>query len=79
MRNVKWVFPVYLVLNLLILPATSFHGGHHLVDVFGGIALFAIGTVIAEKTVGRMYRESGGPGQLAADPQPVRGTVPQES
>ena len=29
-------------LNLLMIPAILVHGGHHLVDVFGGLALFAV-------------------------------------
>ena len=77
-RNVKWVFPVYLVLNILILPATSFHGGHHMVDAFAGIALFVVGTILAEKTVGKMYKESGQPEQLEPDMKPADAAAPQE-
>jgi len=56
-RNIKWLFPVFVVLNLLMVPATPLHGGHHLVDVFGGMALFALGTYLAEKVVGKIYAD----------------------
>jgi membrane-associated phospholipid phosphatase len=36
-----WLFWPYLVLNILMVPATLTHGGHHLIDVFGGVAMFA--------------------------------------
>ncbi len=36
------VFGIALVLNLAMVPATILHGGHHLVDVLGGIATFGI-------------------------------------
>lgn len=37
---IKRVFPIFLILNLLILPATLIHGGHHLLDLFAGFLLF---------------------------------------
>ncbi|MEL7274274.1 MAG: phosphatase PAP2 family protein [Pseudomonadota bacterium] len=55
MRGVRFLFPVYLVLNLLIIPATPLHGGHHLVDILGGLILFLIGTFMAERLVARYY------------------------
>lgn len=36
----KRLFPVFLVLNILIMPATLIHGGHHLLDLFAGFVLF---------------------------------------
>ncbi|MDM7956171.1 phosphatase PAP2 family protein [Blastomonas sp.] len=35
------LFPVFLAINILMLPAILLHGGHHLVDVLGGFAVFA--------------------------------------
>lgn len=37
-----WLFWPYLVVNTLMMPATLTHGGHHLVDVPGGMVLFAL-------------------------------------
>ena len=71
MRNVKWVFPVFVVINLLMLPATPLHGGHHMVDIFGGIALFVFGTHLAEKMVRKMYRENGSAERLESDLRPA--------
>ena len=31
-----------VVLNTLMVPAILIHGEHHLIDIFGGLALFAI-------------------------------------
>ena len=76
-RTISWVFPIFLVLNLLILPATFFHGGHHMIDAFAGMALFVGGTILAEKIVGRMYRENGDAAQLEADLRPVGDAAPQ--
>lgn len=67
MRGVRGLFPIYVVLNLLIIPATPLHGGHHLIDVFAGLALFALGTVLAEKTVARMYRQDNLADRLESD------------
>lgn len=67
MRGVRGLFWAYLVLNLLILPATPLHGGHHLIDIPAGFVLFVLGTVLAERLVARMYRESGEPDYLEKD------------
>lgn len=50
-RNIKFLFPIFLVLNLIILPATFIHGGHHLLDPFAGLVLFLIANSIAQKLV----------------------------
>lgn len=50
-RNVRWLFPGFLVLNLLILPATVIQGGHHLIDVIAGLVLFLVGVWMAKKLV----------------------------
>lgn len=48
---IRSLFPFFLIVNILMLPAILVHGGHHLVDVFGGIAVFAIAAVISGRTV----------------------------
>lgn len=50
-RNIRYLYPFFLVLNLLILPATIIHGGHYLFDIMAGIALFAFGHYVARKVV----------------------------
>lgn len=47
--GIRWLFPAFLLLNLLILPGTLFHGGHHLVDLLAGFALFLIGVWAVER------------------------------
>ncbi|HWD13790.1 phosphatase PAP2 family protein [Pseudochrobactrum sp. sp1633] len=41
-RSLKWMFPVFLIVNLLVFPATLAHGGHYLIDLAGGLILFLI-------------------------------------
>jgi len=57
-RNVKYLAPIFLVLNLLILPATFIHGGHHLVDLPAGFAMFALGTFLAKVLVDQGYKSN---------------------
>jgi membrane-associated phospholipid phosphatase len=42
-----------LLVNLVMLLATLVHGGHHLIDVIGGIAVFALGVLIANRLTRR--------------------------
>jgi hypothetical protein len=42
-RHVRWLFYPYLATGLLVLPAVLVHGGHHLVDIPAGMAVFAFG------------------------------------
>lgn len=37
-----WLFWPYLFINILMIPATLVHGGHHLIDLPGGVVLFVI-------------------------------------
>lgn len=46
-----WLGWPYAVVNLLMIPATLGHGGHHLVDLFGGAILFALCCGIAARWV----------------------------
>jgi len=38
--SIRAIFPVFLVLNILMIPATIINGGHHLIDLIGGLAFF---------------------------------------
>ncbi len=49
--GLRKLFPVFLVLNLIVLPGTLIHGGHHLADLFGGAILFGLGVWMAERIV----------------------------
>lgn len=60
-RNVKYLAPIFLVVNILILPATFIHGGHHMVDLPAGFVMFAIGTYLALKMVDAGYKENALP------------------
>ncbi|ODT07902.1 MAG: hypothetical protein ABS58_04950 [Mesorhizobium sp. SCN 65-20] len=42
MAGFRRVFPLVLAVNVLMLPAILLHGGHHLVDIAGGLAVFAL-------------------------------------
>ena len=54
-RNVKWVFPVYLGLNALILPGIYMHGGHHMIDLPAGMLVAIVGIYLARKAVYHEY------------------------
>lgn len=41
------LFPFFLAANILMLPAILVHGGHHLIDVVGGLAVFSASLVAA--------------------------------
>lgn len=46
-RPFRRLFPFFLVVNVLMIPAILVHGGHHLVDVLGGVAVFALALAMA--------------------------------
>lgn len=50
-----------LVLNLLMIPATLLHGGHHLVDLAGGLAVFAAVAVLARRLIPQRPATGTGP------------------
>jgi len=50
-RNVKYVAPVFLILNLLILPSIFIHGGHHFLDLPAGFLMFLFGTWLAKNAM----------------------------
>lgn len=60
-RRIRWLFPVMLVMNLLVLPALLVHGSHHLVDIPGGIATFAFALFLACSVMARGERRQRTP------------------
>ncbi len=48
---IRWLIAPMLLLNMAILPGTLFHGGHHLVDIFAGFALFLFGMWAANRLI----------------------------
>lgn len=65
--SIRWLFPVYLVVNILIVPGTLMHGGHHLMDAPGGLVLFLIGIFLTERIVGYHYQSNKHPAFLASE------------
>ncbi|MBD8688989.1 MULTISPECIES: phosphatase PAP2 family protein [unclassified Rhizobium] len=55
----RWVFPFALCLNAMMVPAILVHGGHHLSDVVGGIAMFAVVYLLGGKLVARLAQPDG--------------------
>ncbi|PSH63179.1 phosphatase PAP2 family protein [Phyllobacterium sophorae] len=47
MAQTKRVFPLFLIVNILMLPAILVHGGHHLVDVFAGFIVFGLALMVS--------------------------------
>ncbi len=64
-RSIRWLFPVYLVLNLLIMPGIFLHGGHHLIDLPAGLVVAVVGIAIARRIVYRQYDEMKAPAVVA--------------
>ncbi len=53
MRRHRKVFALLVVINTLMIPAIIVHGNHHMMDVFGGLATFALAAWLANKSVAR--------------------------
>ncbi len=49
-RTNRLLFPIIFMINLFVLPGVLIHGGHHLIDVFGGL-LTAYGTICVSRYV----------------------------
>ncbi len=60
-RQLPLLFPVFLGVNLLVLPATLIHGGHHLIDLPAGVAL------CTHQLVAQRWPQEGGSRVLAAE------------
>lgn len=50
-RGVRWSFPVFLVLNLLMLASVPSEGGHYLVDLLAGLVVAVIAVVAARRLI----------------------------
>ena len=59
------LFPFFLVINLLMIPAILAHGGHHLMDLLGGVAVFGL----ALATAGRLLQPRPAAGAPAVAPR----------
>ena len=46
-----FLFVPILLLNIAMIPATLVHGGHHLIDLVGGLAVFALGVWVANRLI----------------------------
>lgn len=44
-----WLFWPYVAINALMVPATLTHGGHHLIDMPGGVLLFVLSFALARQ------------------------------
>lgn len=60
-----WAFWPALVVNLLMIPATLTHGGHHAIDLPGGVFLFVLSLGLATKLL-RSDRNARNPFRPAA-------------
>lgn len=49
--NLTWARWPFFFVNLLVLPGTIVHGGHHLIDVFGGAVVTMAGLVVANRLI----------------------------
>lgn len=50
-RTTRWWFPILVVINLFVLPGVLIHGGHHLIDVFGGLLTASCTIYVARHVV----------------------------
>ena len=66
-RPLRWVFPLFVAINVLVIPGTIIHGGHHMIDLPAGIALFALGAWLAHTFVARRWPLEGGQRVLAPE------------
>ena len=56
MAKYRLVFPIFIAINALMLPAILVHGGHHLVDLIGGIATFAVAMSLTGLALSQLKR-----------------------
>ncbi|MFZ1468362.1 MAG: phosphatase PAP2 family protein [Paracoccaceae bacterium] len=45
------VFPLFMLSSLAMIPATLAHGGHHLMDLMGGVAIFVVAVWLTARLV----------------------------
>jgi len=65
-RKIKYVFPVFLIVNLLMMPATLIHGGHHLIDLPAGFVTFLLGIYAAKIILRKVETQSSNPLEAAS-------------
>ncbi len=58
-RNMRWLFPVLVLVNLAVLPAVVVHGGHYLVDIPAGIAVFLLSLAATRAVFRSSARQRG--------------------
>ena len=49
LRTIRWIFWPLLAFNLAMPAAIIIHGGHHLTDLFGGAAMFAVAAFVTDR------------------------------
>lgn len=49
--TIRRLFPILFVINLFVLPGVLIHGGHHLIDVFGGLLTAGCTIYVARNVV----------------------------
>lgn len=54
-RGLRYVFPAFIILNVLLFISTAPIGGHHFADLWGGL-LLALASIYAVKTVPKLRR-----------------------
>jgi PAP2 superfamily len=54
MRHYKFVWPAFLIVNAIMIPAILIQGGHHLSDMVGGIVIFTIAYKMAQIVMRRL-------------------------
>lgn len=67
-RPFKMVWPVVIALNILMVPCVIVQGGHHLTDVFGGVAVFFVAYAGAVKLMERISAPAASLGSGSAVP-----------
>jgi len=60
-----------ILLNLVVLIAIPIHGGHHLVDMFGGVAVTIAAVALAARVVAFAERRAASAPVAVGAPQPV--------
>ncbi len=57
MRGYRRVLPVFIAVNLVMIPAILVQGGHHLMDVLGGLAIFAVSMKLSALALLQLSRQ----------------------
>ena len=55
-RKLGVLFYPFLVFNILVIASTPIQGGHHIVDVIGGLAVAALAIWLASTAASRLTR-----------------------